>query len=91
MSNRISREELVKIYKIELSFFDSLQNSGLLNTETEDEVTYLLYEELPAFEKYATWHYDLEVNIPGIEIISHLLAKMEALRLENLKLKQNLR
>lgn len=88
MSNRISREELVKIYNIEITFFDSLQHSGLLKTETEDEVTYLLYDELPAFERFATWHYDLEVNVPGIEIIHQLLSKMEALQMENLKLKQ---
>lgn len=77
MNDRISREELVQLYKIEVSFFDSLEECGLLKTETENEIKYLLYEELPAFERFTNWHYDLEVNLPGIEIINALLQKME--------------
>ena len=86
MSERISREELVKIYNIEITFFDSLEESGLLKTETENEVKYLLYEELPAFERYTNWHYDLDINLPGLEVIHHLLEKMENLRAENRRL-----
>lgn len=84
MSERISREELVRIYNIEITFFDSLQESGLLKTESENEITYLLYDELPAFERFANLHYDLEVNLAGLEVISHLLNKLEKLREEHL-------
>ena len=59
MTDRISREELVKIYDIEITFFDSLEESGLLKTQTENEVKYLLYDELEVFERFANWHYDL--------------------------------
>ena len=90
MSERISREELVKIYNIEITFFDSLEESGLLKTETENDIKYLLYEELPAFERFANWHYDLDVNIPGIEMIQNLLHKLERIQLENRTLLQKL-
>ena len=40
MSDRISREELVKLYDIEISFFDSLEEFGLLNPQKENEITY---------------------------------------------------
>lgn len=90
MNERISREELVKIYNIEISFFDSLEESGLIATQTENEVKYLHYEELPKFEKLTNWHYDLEVNLPGIEIIHHLLQKLEVLKDENSRLRQRL-
>ena len=90
MSERISREELVKIYNIEITFFDSLEESGLLKTETENEIKYLLYEELPAFERFTNWHYDLDVNIPGIEMIQNLLHKLEKIQLENRTLLQKL-
>lgn len=88
MTDRISREELVKIYDIEITFFDSLEESGLLKTQTENEVKYLLYDELEVFERFANWHYDLEVNLPGVEIIHHLLQKMERLKDENRRLTQ---
>jgi len=86
MSDRISREELVKIYNIEISFFDSLEESGLVKTQHDNEVKYLLYEELPAFEKFANWHYDLEINLPGLEVIHRLLNKLEKLQEDNRRL-----
>jgi len=88
MSERISREELVKIYNIEITFFDSLEEAGLLKTVTENEVKYLLYDELELFERFANWHYDLDVNLPGVEVIHHLLQKMERLTEENRRLIQ---
>ena len=90
MSERISREELVKIYNIEITFFDSLEEAGLLKTVTENEVKYLLYDELELFERFANWHYDLDVNLPGVEVIHHLLQKMERLTEENRRLLQRL-
>lgn len=83
MSERISREELVKIYNIEITFFDELVDNGLLNVETEDNVRYLIYEDLQVFEKFANWHYDLEVNLPGLEVIHHMLRKMDDLHQKN--------
>ncbi len=83
MSDRISREELVRIYNIEFTFFDSLEEAGLLSIETEDNVKYLMFDELAAFEQLTNWHYDLEVNLAGLEVISHLLNKLEQLRQEN--------
>ncbi|KFF18566.1 chaperone modulator CbpM [Chryseobacterium sp. JM1] len=83
MSERISREELVKIYNIEITFFDELVDIGLLNIETENEVRYLLYEDLPVFERFTNWHYDLEINLPGLEVISDMLRKMEDLKRRN--------
>jgi hypothetical protein len=83
MSDRISREELVKIYNIEITFFDELVDNGLLNVETEDNVRYLIYEDLQVFEKFANWHYDLEVNLPGLEVIHHMLRKMDDLHQKN--------
>ena len=83
MSERISREELVKIYNVEITFFDSLEEAGLVSPVTENEIKYLLYDELPAFERFTNWYYDLEVNMPGLEIINHLLEKLERLQAEN--------
>lgn len=87
MSERISREELVRIYNIEITFFDSLEEAGLLKTETENEIKYLRYDELSTFEKFTNWHYDLEVNLAGLEVIKHLLDQLEKLRQENLALR----
>lgn len=90
MGERISREELVKIYNIEITFFDELVNGGLLNIETEDDTRYLLYDDLTVFEKFANWHYDLEINLPGLEVIHGMLQRMEDLNRKNRELMQKI-
>ncbi|MBM7421410.1 MULTISPECIES: chaperone modulator CbpM [Chryseobacterium] len=90
MSERISREELVQIYNIEITFFDELVDSGLLNIETDNEIRYLMYEDLPTFERFANWHYDLEINLPGLEVINSMLQKMKNLNQINRELMQKL-
>ncbi|MGE6397924.1 MULTISPECIES: chaperone modulator CbpM [Chryseobacterium] len=90
MSERISREELVQIYNIEITFFDELVDSGLLNIETENEIRYLMYEDLPTFERFTNWHYDLEINLPGLEVINSMLQKMKNLNQINRELMQKL-
>ncbi len=87
MNERISREELVRIYNVEITFFDSLEEAGLLKTETENDIKYLMFDELSTFEKFTNWHYDLEVNLAGLEVIKHLLDQLERLREENLTLR----
>ena len=85
MENKISREEIIKIYKVEVTFFDNLEASGLVQTIVENNTKYLLFEELSNFEKFANFHYDLEVNIPGLEVIHQLLQQINALQNENLQ------
>ncbi len=88
MTERISREELVRIYNVEITFFDALQESGLLKTQTENDMMYVSYDELHVFERLSNLYYDLEVNLPGLEIIHYLQAKMEVLKNENSKLRR---
>ncbi|SIS53024.1 MerR HTH family regulatory protein [Chryseobacterium ureilyticum] len=90
MSERISREELVRIYNIEITFFDDLVEYGLLNIHVEDNIHYLMYEDLPDFEKFANWHYDLEINLPGLEVIHNMLKKLDALKRRNRELMNKL-
>lgn len=88
MQEKISREDVLKHYNIEVHFLDSLEEFGLLKTVEEDHVKYIYYEELSNLERFANWHYDLEVNLPGLEIIQNLLNKMDDLLRENRNLVQ---
>lgn len=88
MNERISIEEIIRLYKIDYSFVDQLITSELLHPQTENSVRYIIYEELPHLERFVNWHYDLEVNLPGIEIIHKLLNQLEALKKENRNLLQ---
>lgn len=88
--NRISCEEYIKLYKIDADFLYSLEEAGLLFFETEEDVKYIFYDDLPRVERLSHWHYELDVNIPGLEVIEDLLQKMENLRTENRRLAQEL-
>lgn len=90
MNERISREDLVKIYNIEITFFDELVDYGLLRVETENNIRYLMYEDLPTLERYTNWYYDLEINLPGVEVIQDMLKKMEGLQQKNRELMNKL-
>lgn len=90
MNERISREELVRIYNIEITFFDDLVEYGLLTVHIEDDIHYLMYEDLPDLEKFANWHYDLEINLPGLEVIHNMLKKLDTLKRRNRELMNKL-
>ena len=89
MNERISIEEITRIYRIDTHFLNDLIQSELLHPETEKSTQYIVYEELTHLERFANWHYDLEINLPGIEIIHKLLNQIEDLRNENRKLLKN--
>ena len=90
MNEKISIEEIIRLYKIDYSFLDELIDSELLHPETENSIRYIIYEELPYLERFANWHYDLDINLPGIEIIHNLLNRLEELKNENRRLLQNM-
>ena len=89
MKDRISREDIVRLYNIEITFFDDLESSGLIETEVIDNTTYLHYDQLSAFERFTNWHYDLEVNMAGLEIIHRLLQQIEEVKGVRLEVKDN--
>ncbi|RYD98516.1 MAG: MerR family transcriptional regulator [Sphingobacteriales bacterium] len=83
MIQRISRKECVALYNIEIHFFDALVESGLIAVMEEQNELYLDFEDLNNLENYVNLHYDLEINIPGIEVISRLLKTVRELQEEN--------
>lgn len=90
MDERISREKLVQLYQVEIQFFDELEEYGLLHVTTENNIKYILFEDLPLFEKLANWHYDLDVNVAGLEVLQHVMMKLSELQRENRNLRNQM-
>ncbi|WP_300597981.1 chaperone modulator CbpM [Niabella sp.] len=78
----ISVEQCCAYYRIEVAFIQSLNEHGLIELMQQEEGVFIGYEQLTDLEKYRHMHYDLDINMEGLETIAHLLGKMRALQTE---------
>jgi hypothetical protein len=78
-------------HNIEISFIQSLQQSGLIEIIIIHETGFIDAEQLPQVEKFVRFYYDLGINLEGIETIAHLLQRINALQNEQVELKNRLR
>ena len=89
--NLISAREFCEKYNVEISFIHSLKDTGLIEITTIDETGYIMSSQLQELEKIIHLHYDLDINIEGIETINHLLERIKDLRDEITMLRNRLR
>jgi len=84
-------EKFCELYEVPTSFVDSLNQFELIRLTTIDDEMYIENEELPIIEKYIRLHYDLDINMEGLDVINNLLRKMEALKKEMVLLENELK
>ena len=87
----ISITTLCSHYEIGLSFVDSLNQMGLIQIEMIEEDRCIHRDRLSDLEKIIRLHYDLNVNLEGIDVVFNLLEKERALRDELTMLRNRLR
>ncbi|WP_316789310.1 chaperone modulator CbpM [Pedobacter frigoris] len=78
-------------YNIEPSFIISLEDQGIITLELVDTEKYISVAQLKEMERYIHLHYDLEINIEGIDAIRHLLDKVDHMQKEITELRSRLR
>ena len=86
----ISTEDFCTHYKVEYSFINSLQEHDLIEIITIDEHSFIDHDHLKNVEKLVRLHYDLDINLEGIEAITYLLNKMKNMEQEIIALKNKL-
>ena len=69
-------------YNIEVSFITSLTEYGLLEIITLEDTQYVDKDKIRELEKLIQLHYDLDINMEGIDAISHLLQRINTLQKE---------
>ena len=89
--NLIPADTFCACHHIELSFVQTLHESGLIGMTTEEGAPFLAAGELPDLEKFIRWHYELAINTEGIEAVAHLLSRISHLQEENRILRNRLR
>ena len=78
-------------YHIDPSFIHSLNEYGLIEMNTIEENDFIASDKVQELEKFIHLHYDLEINIAGIDAIANLLERVKNLQDEIASLKNKLR
>jgi hypothetical protein len=89
--NLIAANDFCVYYNVEYTFINSLQEAGLVQITTVNKTTYIPETELQKLERMIHLHHDLEINVAGIEAITHLLDRVEQMQQNMLGLRNRLR
>jgi MerR HTH family regulatory protein len=83
--------EFCEHYQVDLAFVQSLEEYGLIKVMVVAEKQLIPEESLSDLEKFIHLHYDLNINMEGIDAIQHLLQRVNSMREEMALLKNRLR
>ena len=89
--NLIPINEFCVNHNIEISFISSLQQTGLIEITTIKETEFIDVAQLRQLEKFVRFYFDLDINIEGIETITHLLQRINSMQDEITMLRNRLR
>ncbi|XRE44518.1 hypothetical protein ACIVBQ_002722 [Tenacibaculum discolor] len=81
MSNTelISVQKVIVHHNLDEQFIESIESFQLIEFVVKDSNKYLYTEQLPILEKIIRLHYDLEVNMQGIDVINNMLDRMDSM------------
>ena len=78
----IAAEEFCSYYSIDRTFIAALCESGLIEVTSIRKKIFLDTADLHQLEKLSRLHYDLDINVEGLEAINHLLKLIERMQSE---------
>jgi hypothetical protein len=87
----IAVDEFCANHNIEISFISSLQQNGLIEITTVKETEFIDASQLQHLEKIVRLYYEMDINLEGIETITHLLQRIKSLQDEIVALRNRLR
>lgn len=64
---------------IEISFVQALCEQGLCELVERETTTYILPDEITRLERLSRLHYEMDINLEGLQAIIHLQKKIEDL------------
>jgi chaperone modulatory protein CbpM len=88
--NMITLEVLLSGYRVDKEFVHSLQEIGLIELVQVEDVPCLSRDKLADFERLMHLHYDLEINLAGLDAISNLLGRIGEMQEEINRLRNRL-
>jgi hypothetical protein len=87
----IAVDKFCASHNIEISFISSLEQNGLIEITNIKETGYIDAGQLQQLEKYIRFYYEMDINLEGIETITHLLRRIDQMQDEIIMLRNRLR
>jgi hypothetical protein len=86
--NLVLVDDLCKYFEVEFTFLNALKEHGLIEIIFLDNKKYISHDYLKDVERAIQFHYELNINLEGIDVINNLLNQIEDLN-EELRITKN--
>ena len=86
----ISIQQFCTLYDVPVTFIEALHDYELVEITITENETFLQTKQLNDVEKMMRLHYDLEINLEGVDAIYNLLKQVENLQSQVRTLKNKL-
>lgn len=83
-------KEFCSSHQVEISFIQSLEENGLIETITIDQSLCIYSNEIPKLERIVRLHRELNINPEGIDVINEMLKRMEEMQQQMNEMKNRL-
>ncbi|MFD2542274.1 chaperone modulator CbpM [Lacinutrix gracilariae] len=91
VTDLISIKTLCTHYNVPPTFINELQDYELIEIVVSDNVNYIKTTQINEVEKMIRLHYDLNINLEGLDAVYNLLQRVENLQNEVTTLHNKLR
>ena len=86
----IAASEFCIHHHIDPSFLYSLKDAGLIEISIVEEKIFVPVSQLSQLEKLVRLYYEMDINLEGIETITHLLQRMHSMQQQIVELSNRL-
>lgn len=90
-NNLIAVDIFCANHNIEISFINSLHQIGMIEITKVEKTEFIEVDQLQELERLIRFYYEMDINLEGIETVTHLLQRINFLQSEVIILKNRLR
>lgn len=76
----VAADVFCRHHQVEIGFLHTLRDYGLVELVSVDQTECIPVDSLRAVEKLLRFHYDLHINMEGMDVITRLLREMETMQ-----------
>lgn len=91
LENWVTTDDLCAHYRVESRFVQDLHNNGLIEMHTIERHKCIPVDQISEFERMRRLHYDMHINVEGLEVVKNLLEKIDELQREKQALLNRIR